>query len=85
MRYGLTPRLEHTLQSIRPLLAAVVVLQDWRTNRRRRRTSREATRESLARQEVIMNNHRLSLDNFELWVLTTVIWSLIALAYWFVR
>jgi hypothetical protein len=32
-----------------------------------------------------MNNHRLSVDNFELWVLTTVIWSLIALAYWFVR
>jgi hypothetical protein len=32
-----------------------------------------------------MNNHKFSGDNFELWVLTTVIWSLIALAYWFVQ
>jgi hypothetical protein len=75
-----------------PLLPAVVVLQDWCTNRRRRRTSRDSaarlppsTRQSLARQEVIMNNHKFSGDNFELWVLTTVIWSLIALAYWFVQ
>jgi hypothetical protein len=85
MGCGLTPHLEHTLSFGR-----------FKTGRIRESLQKTDSRDSaarllpskpefLARQEVIMNVHKISPNNSELWVLTTVVWSLIALAYWFVR
>ena len=93
MRYGLTSHLEHTLQSIRSgrsgVASTVATSVRIAAGGGRRGTPllgcRQAIRESVARQEVIMNVHRINLENFELWVLTTVVWLLIALAYSFVR
>lgn len=90
MRCGLTPHLEHTLPSIGARGAAAVArLQGWQgPHESFEETDVEGLRcwESLARQEVIMNNvHRLRLGDLELWVLTTAVWLLIALAYCFVR